>query len=213
MSIAVINIRDLIKYVLIFCVIAIIIVSGIIVIKGRDRWENKETHDSFSFLNCLKITMPVMAEEHPNESKDEEAQNLKILDSSLAMLHNMEDMEDNEEDIEDFTEGNVNNKVQEETENKKIDIAENVTTSVINENNIEASFTNSANEIKVKNQSKYDITGILANPKYEIKNKNKVVIYHTHTCESYTASEKYNYQMTGAYRTTDLNFSVARVRR
>ena len=42
-------------------------------------------------------------------------------------------------------------------------------------------------------------------------NKNNILIFHTHTCESYTPTEQYNYQQTGNFRTTDLNFSVARV--
>ena len=44
-----------------------------------------------------------------------------------------------------------------------------------------------------------------------ITNKKDILIYHTHTCESYTPSEQYQYQQTGNFRTTDLNFSVARV--
>ena len=50
----------------------------------------------------------------------------------------------------------------------------------------------------------------MLNPDIEINNKN-VIIFHTHTCESYTPSEKYDYEQTGTYRTTDLNYSVARV--
>ena len=42
-------------------------------------------------------------------------------------------------------------------------------------------------------------------------NKNKVVIYHTHTCESYTPTEQYQYTASGNFRTIDLNFSVSRV--
>ena len=38
-----------------------------------------------------------------------------------------------------------------------------------------------------------------------------MLIFHTHTCESYTQSEQYYYEPTGTYRTTDLNYSVARV--
>ena len=38
-----------------------------------------------------------------------------------------------------------------------------------------------------------------------------MIIFHTHTCESYTQSEKYKYKATGNFRTTDLNYSVARV--
>ena len=38
-----------------------------------------------------------------------------------------------------------------------------------------------------------------------------ILIFHTHTCESYTASDKYQYEPTGTYRTTDLNYTVAKV--
>lgn len=44
-----------------------------------------------------------------------------------------------------------------------------------------------------------------------MENKKDVIIFHTHTCESYTPTEKFNYEMTGSYRTTDLNYNVARV--
>ena len=42
-------------------------------------------------------------------------------------------------------------------------------------------------------------------------NKSNIVIFHTHTCESYTATEQNPYTPTGTYRTTDLNYTVARV--
>lgn len=48
-------------------------------------------------------------------------------------------------------------------------------------------------------------------PDVEITNKKDVLIYHTHTCESYTPCEIYNYTMTGNYRTTDSNYNVVRV--
>ena len=92
-------------------------------------------------------------------------------------------------------------------------MGENLETKVISENNIEASFTDSSNDIQIKNQSKYNAAELIGNSDYNLKNKNKVIIYHTHTCESYTSSEKYNYQMTGTYRTTDLRYSVVRARR
>ena len=47
-------------------------------------------------------------------------------------------------------------------------------------------------------------------PNINIENKN-ILLFHTHTCESYTSSEKFPYTPTGNYRTTDLNFTVARV--
>ena len=42
-------------------------------------------------------------------------------------------------------------------------------------------------------------------------NKKDIMIFHTHTCESYTTTEQYSYEETGTFRSTDLNYSVARV--
>ena len=47
-------------------------------------------------------------------------------------------------------------------------------------------------------------------PDITIENKN-IMIFHTHSCESYTSSELYPYTPTGNFRTTDLNFTVTRV--
>lgn len=37
------------------------------------------------------------------------------------------------------------------------------------------------------------------------------MIFHTHTCESYTPTENFPYEESGTFRTTDLDFSVSRV--
>ena len=50
----------------------------------------------------------------------------------------------------------------------------------------------------------------MVNPNINITNKN-IILFHTHTCESYTSSNKFPYTPTGTFRTTDLNFTVARV--
>ena len=42
-------------------------------------------------------------------------------------------------------------------------------------------------------------------------NKKDIMIFHTHTCESYTPTENYQYEASGTFRTIDLNYSVARV--
>jgi len=50
-------------------------------------------------------------------------------------------------------------------------------------------------------------------PDIELENKKDIIIYHTHTCESYTQSTGFEYTPSGNFRTTDLNFSVVRVGR
>lgn len=222
MNIAVINIKDLIKYALILGIFVIVIISGKIIVKGKEELKSAETtvKENSSFLYCLEMQMPLISndekEEENSKNKTSVNNSYKILDTQIAMLYNMED----DHSIEDQRNGeNLNieeekiEEKQEENEDKRVEIANNLETKVIDENNITASFTDTQNDIQVKNQSKYDIKEILQNPNYELKNKDKIIIYHTHTCESYSTSEKYNYEMTGAYRTTDLNFSVAKVRR
>ncbi len=84
-------------------------------------------------------------------------------------------------------------------------------TKVIDKNNKEEVYNKVYNGVKIKNESKYNLTQNDLKPNVDFKNKKDIVIYHTHTCESYTKTEKYTYKSSGNYRTTDLNYSVARV--
>lgn len=99
----------------------------------------------------------------------------------------------------------------EELVNQIAELPDNVTTEAVTENNITPKVTTSYGSVQINNQSDYEITEDMLVPNVEITNKKDVLIYHTHTCESYTASAGYEYEMTGNYRTTDLNYSVARV--
>ena len=222
MNIAVVNIRDIIKWIIILTIIIIIIVSGIILVKGKEelkKIEAESEEEEASFLYYLDTEIPLMAEKEDsqNKSRKEVSSRSKILDTELAMLYNLDEEKRNEETLVDKNKEEINEEKEKEEEaepeNKRVEGSETAETKVIAENNIEASFTDEQNDIKVKNQSKYDVKDLITNSNYDIKNKNKVIIYHTHTCESYTSSDKYSYEMTGAYRTTDLNYTVAKVRR
>lgn len=217
MNIAVINIRDIIKWAIILAFIIIIIVSGIILVKGKDKLKDIDeasAEEDSSFLYYIDTEIPLISEkeEKPRKPRKEVSSRSKILDTQLAMLYNLDEDKKSDEVLLGQNEGELDEN-QEEPENKRVEGTEPVETKVIDENNIDASFTDEQNNIQVKNQSKYDVKDLITNSNYEIKNKNKVIIYHTHTCESYTSSDKYSYEMTGAYRTTDLNYTVAKVRR
>ncbi len=64
--------------------------------------------------------------------------------------------------------------------------------------------------VKLRNESDYNLEKEISDLNADF-NKNDLIIFHTHTCESYTPTEQYQYESTGNFRTTDLNFSVARV--
>lgn len=94
---------------------------------------------------------------------------------------------------------------------KKVEQAKTDVKTEVVENSVKPRSTNEYRGVKINNSTSYNLTEDMLNPDEIEINKNKVGIYHTHTCESYTASEKYNYEMTGNFRTTDLNYSVVRV--
>ena len=100
------------------------------------------------------------------------------------------------------------NNIEDTEETEDLDNKE---TRVISDNNINEKYTNKYQNIKINNQTSYDISSLLENASYSFTNSQKIVIYHTHTCESYTPTENYNYEMTDSYRTTNLNFTVVRV--
>lgn len=86
-------------------------------------------------------------------------------------------------------------------------------TEVVSGGNINAKYTNEYNGVQIKNESKYELTQEMLTPDIELENKKDIIIYHTHTCESYTQSTGFEYTPSGNFRTTDLNFSVVRVGR
>lgn len=217
MNIAVIKLKDLIKYVICFILILAIITVVIVSSRKEEFDENQEeTSTSFfekirnsSFLYCLKAEIPLIA--NSEEIYEKKVENINILNTELAVMYNLEE---GEEDDTPIPEGETSDKeeIKEEVkEEQKEEVKENTDTQVIAENNIKASYTDEKSSVKINNQTGYDIKDVLDNPNYDIKNKNKVIIYHTHTCESYTTSDTYKYNMTGTYRTTDLNFTVSRV--
>ena len=127
--------------------------------------------------------------------------------NNINLAKNNKKNEKNKED-----QSSVYNEIANDPQEESIELAQTgVTTQVIDENNITPSYTNNYESIKIKNQTEYDLSEIIKNASYEFKNTKKIAIYHTHTTESYSQSEKYKYAMTGDFRTTDLNYTVARV--
>ena len=155
-------------------------------------------------------------------SKEKEKENkLKyIISHEFNILEN--DMNNGikiaKENIEESTENNneVQNTSKEEngesnSENIIVERPElNAKTEVVG-NNVNPKFTNEYNGVKIDNATNYSLTEEMLNPENINVNKDKVIIYHTHTCESYTPTEAYQYESSGNFRTTNLNFSVSRV--
>ena len=78
------------------------------------------------------------------------------------------------------------------------------------ENNVPEKFTDTYNTVKIRNETDIKLTKEILTPNVKMNVEN-IFVYHTHSCESYTPSEKYKYKASGNFRTRDIERSVIRV--
>lgn len=64
--------------------------------------------------------------------------------------------------------------------------------------------------VKVRSECNYNLPVEITNLDVSF-NKDNILIFHTHTCESYTQTEQYTYEESGIFRTTNLEYTVAKV--
>ena len=175
---------------------------------------------------CLNKANPAMANLEKNENqvntKDTENKIFEsFLETEISTIKGMEEIEKKNSQIADSNGNNNKNNTKNENENdtknvntddSQMILASNggLKTEVVTPNPIAENANAQYGNVKVKNQTTYNLTEDILNPNIKIDNKN-ILIFHTHSCESYTPSEKYQYSQTGNYRTTDKNYSVIRV--
>ena len=209
--IKVFRIKDLIKYfirVLIPIVVLLIIMQTI----SKQKVSSKDVALSTSkpLLSCISDTISQIKIIEGN-NKSEEIKPSFIFLSELKILENVkENLQLTETNNQDAN--NVQNEIEETEEENKITAEEAKTglqTEVI-DSGVAARSTNEYNGVQINNTSDKELNEDILTPNIDI-NKSKVIIYHTHTCESYTPTEQFNYEASGNYRSVDLNFSVARV--
>ena len=105
----------------------------------------------------------------------------------------------------------------EESENTEIEVEENITQAddqdeiKREQGELKESYTNKYGSVKIKNDTDIKLTESTLKPDYNVTNSKDIIIYHTHTCESYTPTKENKYKASGNFRTTDLEHSVVRV--
>ena len=219
-NVTVLKMKDIIKY-----LVGIIITIALVIyatryfssIKNKVKDENKkqskiEIFQIGSLTSCLDKTIPTMAnvnEEHNN--KEDKNYLEQFLKTEISSMNGIEKLEETSKTEDAKTENTDNENKQETTEQVTVvSNTENIKTEVVTPNPISENANVQYGNVKIKNQTTYNLTEDILNPDIKIDNKN-VLIFHTHSCESYTPSEKYQYTQTGNYRTTDKNYSVIRV--
>ena len=219
-SITVLKSKDIFKFfIIIFIIITIIIIWKNIKKENTNVKITTIITKKISFftdnnlLFCLDQVLPNIDKREDIKVKKIKTENiyediLKIQISSIREVYNEDNNSNKTFDNIQETEGN-NQDIK--NENKKIEKAKtDVNTQVTTQNPIVENANRQYGNVKIKNQTTYELTDEMLNPDITIDNKD-IILFHTHSCESYTPSEAYNYEQTGTFRTTDLNYSVVRV--
>ena len=228
-NVTVLKMKDIIKYLVgIMITISFVIYTTRYFSSNKDKInqeENKkqakiEIFQFGSLTSCLDKTIPTMSSmneeynkiEQENEKLESTNYLEEILKTEISSIKGIEKLEE-KSNLENTNEELEKNEQQNKSETEeKITVAsvEKVSTEVVTQNPITESYNVEYGKVKIKNQTTYELTQDMLKPDITIDNKN-ILIFHTHSCESYTSSEQYPYTQPGNYRTTDLNYTVTRV--
>ncbi len=194
---AVINLKSTIK-ILLKIIIVLLLIIGIVDLSDLI----KNFNISFSYVNLIKSNINY----NFNSDTDDDNSIEKIIFTQempiLAASNNIESdidyevtEESSSENISETELASTDNDETEETSvvsNENSDLR-NLTTEVISENNISESYNTLYGDVKIKNETSFELTQDILTPDVEFTNKSDIVIFHTHTCESYTPTEENTY--------------------
>ena len=224
-NVTVFRMKDIIKY---FFGFVITIVFVVIISKYFNKDTNREEKiikevkngmimlSENSLLGCLDNTLPsikILNDEYRNISNEDDHKEEKnilqaILNTQISSINGIDEIEEEKETIAEVKQEEEEKNEEENPTTEKVETG--VQTQVITNNPIADNSNVQYGKVKIKNQTDYVLTEEMLKPDVTIENKN-ILLFHTHSCESYTASQKYPYTPTGNFRTTDLNFTVTRV--
>ena len=228
-NVTVLKMKDIKKYfisTIIFILIIITLTTYFSKIKKESQIVKQEVEKKVenisgqTLMSCLDKTIPVIAsvnEEYSNIAKEDDVKEEKnvfeeILKTQISSIKSLEiagelqeEKVNNNENSEQLIESTKDN------ESNQTQIAQTgLKTEVVTNNPLKESFNTQYGNVKIKNGTSYNLTQEMLIPDITIENK-RIILFHTHSCESYTASPAYSYTPTGTFRTTDLNFTVTRV--
>jgi len=211
-NVTVLKMKDIKKYLIgmLAIVLVIILISKYFPIITNEKRIIEKALSKNSMVGCLKQTIPTIASVKEEENYREEENWLQdVLKTQISSIQSLENREAKEQEENKEEQQEIADKQNEKSE--EIEVAKTgLETQVITTNPIAEKFNAEYGKVKIKNETEYALTQEMLNPDISVENKN-IVLFHTHSCESYTASENYNYTPTGTFRTTDLNYTVVRV--
>ena len=206
-NLAVIQLKDIIKYLLKLTIVITVIVG---LTKYFTNLKIKLNIEKNSFLSCLDTVIPSIK----NVNAKEENKTAKVEPLKMALgleLGVIDSIKSNEKEEGEENSQNSQNNQEKQEENEDIEEAKTGIETEVIKTNVPEKYTSEYNGVKIRNETdNIKLTEEMLKPEVDINMKN-ILIYHTHSCESYTQTENYKYKASGNFRTTDINYSVVRV--
>ena len=207
-NVTVIRLKDIAKILLI--VIAIYILSKFALknLSLKERLNKSININDSSFIKLgIDTESNIIKNISKNNLDDEKTEDIEnnfktdSLKSMLKMGLNLFNTEEAErsigQEIEEKTEENnidTNTNLEEQKTAQVQEITTDTTTQVVTQNPITERYNKEYNGIKIRNETSYELTDDMLNPDNLEIDKKDILIFHTHTCESYTQTENYQYE-------------------
>lgn len=153
----------------------------------------KEEMEGKTLIECLDDNF-----DKPFEKKDEQ----NLISKELDFIRSV-----SSKNVEQNIQDEVINNPEEKQVNEYNDVQESPETRVITEHNKKDVYNATYGNVQIKNETSVALTPEILTPDVTFSKEN-IVIFHTHTSESYTQSEQYSYVANGNFRTLDTRCSV-----
>lgn len=207
-NVTVIKLKDIVKLIIILCVIYIFVQVFLKNVSLKNYLDQKISINTSDFLRlgintesniikniANKNTQEIkeQTEEIEEDFKEISIKSILQIGSNVFKAKKLEKKVEQNENPEQ-----VNNQTTENEENimetaQINDVKTDVSTEIVTKNPIKETYNREYNGVKIKNGTSYELTDNVLNTDNLNIDKNNVIIFHTHTCESYTPSENYQY--------------------
>ena len=217
-KVSVVSTKEVFKYIL----KVIIFIIGMFVIISIFKYSEKHfANTEISANKCIAyITEEITAMGSLETNNFFEVKPEKILESEFRMSKSVTSRNNDSvqivkasnEEINVTNTENITAEPKPEVSEKSSEIQE-VSTNVQVEpidSGYKSTYNFECNGVKIKNETDYNLSELNLNSNIKLTNKN-VIIFHTHTCESYTPTQANSYEASGNFRTTDSNYNVVKV--
>lgn len=217
-KVSVVSTKDIWKYII---KLGVIVAALFIILKIYNYSKKNFETETINTTQCISYITEEITEmgelKKPNifEIKPQSMLESEFRMSTTVSSRNITSVDEEDENQDNVGNINTTNNIDDSVNQENIDTS-NITevSTDIQTETVASKYKNTynyeKNGIKIKNETSYDLANMNLSTNITVNSKN-ILIFHTHTCESYTQTDANKYESTGNYRTTDLNHNVVRV--